>query len=69
MPSIQRVDKVDTLSQMPKNADIFCKIVFVGVRWYSRERFCKKQATARKLDVFLAVLMLFYADSRNRLSL
>ena len=37
---------------MPKKEGIFCKIVFVAVRWYCRERFRKKQATARKTQCF-----------------
>ena len=48
----QRVDKpIDTLQMLNKEG-IFCEIVFVAVRWYCREQFRKKQATARKTRCF-----------------
>ncbi len=59
----QRVDKADTLMQTSKNEVIFCEIVFVGVRGYGRERFRKKQVTARKTQCFLAVFIIILCGS------
>jgi len=36
--------------QISKNVDIFYEIVFVGVQWYVRERFRKKQEKTEILD-------------------
>ena len=45
-----RVDFIDTQRQTSKNEGIFYEIVFVGVRWYGRERFRKKQEMTEILD-------------------
>ncbi len=55
--------------QMTKNAGIFREIVFVGVRWYGREQFRGKQATARKTRCFSCGFLSIYADSRGHLFL
>ena len=39
----QRVDKKRHAGKASKNEGVFCEIVFVGVQWYGRERFRKKQ--------------------------
>ncbi len=40
----------DSLIKTSKNEGIFCEIVFVGVRWYGRERFREKQEMTGILD-------------------
>ena len=48
---------LSTRWQTAKKEVIFCQFEIVGVRWYGRVQIGKKQVTARKFDVSLAVFI------------